>query len=41
MEKKDLKKLSEGQLIKLPLKQKKSRKVSNHEDLLKKQPISG
>ena len=34
MEKKDLKKLTKGQLIKLLLKQKKSKKVSNHEDLL-------
>ena len=34
MEKKDLKKLTKGQLIKLLLKQKKLKKVSNHEDLL-------
>ena len=34
MEKKDFKKLTKGQLIKLLLKQKKSKKVSNHEDLL-------
>ena len=34
MEKEDLKKLSKEQLIKLLLKQKKSKKVSNHEDLL-------
>ena len=34
MEKKDLKKPTKGQLIKLLLKQKKSEKVSNHEDLL-------
>ena len=34
MEKKDVKKLTKGQLIKLILKQKKSKKVSNHEDLL-------
>ena len=34
MEKKDLKKLTKGQLIKLLLKRKKSKKVSNHEDLL-------
>ena len=34
MEKEYLKKLSKGQLIKLILKQKKSKKVSNHEDLL-------
>ena len=34
MEKEDLKKLSKGQLIRLLLKQKKSKMVSNHEDLL-------
>ena len=34
MEKKDLKKLTKGQLIKLPLK-----KVSNHEDLLDNDPF--
>ena len=34
MEKKDLKKLTKGQLIKLLSKQMKSKKVSNHEDLL-------
>ena len=34
MEKEYLKKLSKGQLIKLLLKQKESKKVSNHEDLL-------
>ena len=34
MEKKDLKKLTKGQLIKLLLKQNKSKKVRNHEDLL-------
>ena len=33
MEKEYLKKLTKGQLIKLVLKQKKSKKVSNHEDL--------
>ena len=38
-EKKDLKKLSKGQLIKLILKQKKSKKVSNHEDLLDNYPF--
>ena len=32
MEKEYLKKLTKGQLIKLLLKQKKSKKVSNHED---------
>ena len=39
MEKKDPKKLSKGQLIKLLLKQKKSKKVSNHEDLLNNDPF--
>ena len=39
MEKKDLKKLTKGQLIKLLLKQKKSKKVSNHEDLLDSDPF--
>ena len=39
MEKKDLKKLTKGQLIKLLLKQKKSNKVSNHEDLLDNDPF--
>ena len=39
MEKKDLKKLSKGQLIKLLLKQKESKKVSNHEDLLDNDPF--
>ena len=39
MEKKDLKKLAKGQLIKLLLKQKKSKKVSNHEDLLDNDPF--
>ena len=39
MEKKDLKKLNKGQLIKLLLKQKKSKKVSNHEDLLDNDPF--
>ena len=39
MEKKDLKKLTKGQLIKLLLKQKKSKKVSNHEDLLDNDPF--
>ena len=34
MEKEDLKKLSKGQLIRLLLKQKKSKMISNHEDLL-------
>ena len=39
MEKKDLKKLTKGQLIKLLLKQKKSKKVRNHEDLLDNDPF--
>ena len=39
MEKKYLKKLTEGQLIKLILRQKKSKKVSNHEDLLNNNPF--
>ena len=39
MEKKDLKKLTKGQLIKLLLKQKKSKKVSNHEGLLDNDPF--
>ena len=39
MEKKDPKKLSKGQLIKLLLKQKKSKKVTNHEDLLNNNPF--
>ena len=39
MEKKDLKKLTKGQLIELLLKQKKSKKVSNHEDLLNNDPF--
>ena len=39
MEKKDLKKLTKRQLIKLLLKQKKSKKVSNHEDLLDNNPF--
>ena len=39
MEKEDLKKLSKGQLIRLLLKQKKSKMVSNHEDLLDNNPF--
>ena len=39
MEKKDLKKLSKGQLIKLLLKQEKLKKVSNHEHLLDNGPF--
>ena len=38
MEKEYLKKLSKGQLIRLLLKQKKSKMVSNHEDLLDNNP---
>ena len=39
MEKEYLKKLSKGQLIKLLLKQKESKKVSNHEDSLNNDPF--
>ena len=39
MEKKDLKKLTKGQLIELLLKQKKSKKVHNHEHLLDNDPF--
>ena len=39
MEKKDLEKLTKEQLIKLLSKQKKSMKVSNHEDLLDNDPF--
>ena len=39
MEKEYLKKLSKGQLIRLLLKQKKSKKVSNHENLLNNNPF--
>ena len=39
MNKEDLTKLTKGQLIKLLLKQKKSKKVSNHEDLLDNDPF--
>ena len=39
MEKKDLKRLTKGQLIKLLLKQRKSIKVSNHKDLLDNDPF--
>ena len=39
MEKKDLENLTKEQLIKLLLKQKKSKKVSNHEDLLDNDPF--
>ena len=39
MEKEYLKKLTKGQLIKLLLKQKKSKKVSNDEDLLNNNPF--
>ena len=39
MEKEDLKKLSKGQLIRLLLKKKESKKVSNHEDLLDNDPF--
>ena len=39
MNKKDLKKLSKSELIKMLLKQKKSKKVRNHEDLLDNDPF--
>ena len=39
MEKEDLKNLTKGQLIKLLSKQKKSKKVRNHEDLLDNDPF--
>ena len=39
MEKEDLKKLTKEQLIKLLLKQKKSKKVRNYEDLLNNDPF--
>ena len=39
MEKKDFKKLSKSQLLKMLLKQKKSKKVRNHEDLLDNNPF--
>ena len=39
MEKKYLKKLTKGQLIKLVLKQKESKKVHNHEHLLNNDPF--
>ena len=39
IEKEYLKKLSKGQLIRLVLKQKKSKMVSNHEDLLNNNPF--
>ena len=39
MEKEDLKKLTKEQLIKLLLKQKKSKKVRNHENLLDNDPF--
>ena len=38
MNKRDLKKLTKSQLIKMLLKQKKSKKVRNHEDLPDKDP---
>ena len=39
MNKRDLKKLSKSELIKMLLKQKKSKKVRNHEDLLDNDPF--
>ena len=41
MNKRDLKKLSKSELIKMLLKQKKSKKVRNHEDLLDNDPFKG
>ena len=41
MEKKDLKKLSKSELIKMLLKQKESKKVRNHKDLLDNDPFKG
>ena len=39
MNKRDLKKLSKSELIKMLLKQKKSKKFRNHEDLLDNDPL--
>ena len=39
MNKKDLKRLSKSELIKMLLKQKESKKVHNHEDLLDNDPF--
>ena len=39
MNKKDLKRLSKSELIKMLLKQKESKKVRNHEDLLDNDPF--
>ena len=39
MDKRDLKKLSKSELIKMLSKQKKSKKVRNHEDLLNNYPF--
>ena len=39
MSKRDLKKLAKSQLIKMLLKQTKSKKVRNHEDLLDNDPL--
>ena len=39
MNKRDLKKLSKSELIKMLLKQEKSKKVRNHEDLLDNDPL--
>ena len=40
MNKRDLKKLSKSELIKMLLKQKKSKKVRNYEDLLDNDPFT-
>ena len=39
MKERDLEKLSKSELIKMLLKQKKSKKVHNHEDLLDNDPF--
>ena len=39
MNERDLEKLSKAELIKMPLKQNKSKKVRNHEDLLDNDPF--
>ena len=41
MNERDLKKLSKSELIKMLLKQKKSKKVHSHEDLLDNDPFKG
>ena len=41
MNERDLEKLSKAELIKMLLKQRKSKKVRNHEDLLDSDPFKG